>query len=883
MDDDDLSVLEYARNHKLCRDYTKESILNALDLPPADLHFVDHLIFKDDYLPDLLQINLPVNNERLSIDRAAAAILRDSIDFISETNVSDDTSIWSRRAFKFECPILQTDEVLDSRNFFARFTVDTPSISAQIKSLTPEASPESTKLHWPLLEADLVERVTRAVSNTSFKIDVASLLFLKDAVRTSSSPVPEDDHFEYVRRPPMRMSSPLLPLSPALSTAALDENQFEVPFASTPEDPAEASAKVLHRIIMEDDTAFKTFVTPFNEEPIEAATSAYFPADEVRSPADTTPSPLKRFRPEDFRLDTPLFSNASLSPPFKKVRFDDLLPKDDPAFRPKSSPEASQDFEKAFGDLIDLAQPAIWVLDNEQLQEADTLMRIAVPALAPYLPVAPWDLCLSAAEGSLNATARQSKLLSVIKGSLEVEDMDWRHGGSIRKLRWEPVPYIPQEDLLHEEIADSDLAEYMKSLAVDDQGMDGYFWKPEGIRIFDAYDDDLDDLDPAPYDPGELAISTLIQQKSRNSNSPLLKETLRKRALQSLQQPVAAFGATSALNSFLHLQTGQADDRPPSRGKQDDHSINEARPLPKPPSASALMPPPPLPAIVPQLSTNPLPPINYASAPSHVLISSTLLSSRSLVSQLHTLLPTTTFIERDLTTDEDADLLPTLPSGIILSTLQKIKQRPLPGSLTQLNPVHTRLLSLGPKYETLTVLISEALPSRRSMSSPGLDATDVMAINALTTLSSRLPCEAQVLFVPGGEAELAACLASRVCDLARINALPRVVGEVLQDETVQERWLKRAGLNSFAAAAVLAMMQGEGVSALGRFVMMDEKERGEVLGGLLGRRVLERVGRAVDQTWEASGSVGEDLSWKRVGDMLDAEMLVDDEGEEMLF
>lgn len=85
---------------------------------------------------------------------------------------------------------------------------------------------------------------------------------------------------------------------------------------------------------------------------------------------------------------------------------------------------------------------------------------------------------------------------------------------------------------------------------------------------------------------------------------------------------------------------------------------------------------------------------------------------------------------------------------------------------------------------------------------------------------------------------------------------------LLQDETLWEIWLRRAGLNAFAAQAVLGALKqpsddrGPGLQisdqvwGLPAFVLMGAEERRSRFEGMLGgREVLERVGRVVDGGW----------------------------------
>jgi hypothetical protein len=137
-----------------------------------------------------------------------------------------------------------------------------------------------------------------------------------------------------------------------------------------------------------------------------------------------------------------------------------------------------------------------------------------------------------------------------------------------------------------------------------------------------------------------------------------------------------------------------------------------------------------------------------------------------------------------------------------------------------------------------------------------------------------------VQFVPGGEAALARWTAWHVLHVgtaAAANASEGGGGEdaaalllLLRDETAAEGVLRRAGLNAFAAVAVLARLragsareedekgddeeegeEGSGLRlGLAVFVTMTPRRRaGEFAQLLGGRAVVERVSRVLEQRW----------------------------------
>ncbi|RAL61109.1 hypothetical protein DID88_010448 [Monilinia fructigena] len=108
-----------------------------------------------------------------------------------------------------------------------------------------------------------------------------------------------------------------------------------------------------------------------------------------------------------------------------------------------------------------------------------------------------------------------------------------------------------------------------------------------------------------------------------------------------------------------------------------------------------------------------------------IIVSSTLLRNRLLVRSLQSLLPTLKICERDFsahnttiwnhgsvirssvtsTLTYEADIIISPTTGLILTTLQHIKQKPLPGHKTAV-PIRDRLEKASGRYENLIILVS---------------------------------------------------------------------------------------------------------------------------------------------------------------------------------
>jgi hypothetical protein len=160
----------------------------------------------------------------------------------------------------------------------------------------------------------------------------------------------------------------------------------------------------------------------------------------------------------------------------------------------------------------------------------------------------------------------------------------------------------------------------------------------------------------------------------------------------------------------------------------------------------------------PSLPRLPVLPTNLA--PCSFIISSTFLQRRHLIKQLEHLYKQAEMIYRDYdrphSPAEEADILLSPSTGLMLTTLQQIKQRPLPGQPDR-SPVEECVTKLQLRYERLVVLIHEGLSDEmeRQGSSRPEDTRDKEILSRFEEFSSHFEGEVLVKYVPGGEKALA--------------------------------------------------------------------------------------------------------------------------------
>jgi hypothetical protein len=261
---------------------------------------------------------------------------------------------------------------------------------------------------------------------------------------------------------------------------------------------------------------------------------------------------------------------------------------------------------------------------------------------------------------------------------------------------------------------------------------------------------------------------------------------------------------------------------------------------------------------------------NNAAIP--IIVSSTTMANRQLIRQIHTTLPNVEIYERDAVIPAtiqhssrahlEADFTISASTGIVTTTLQKLKQKPLPGQRST-SGIRDIIATTAIRYERLLVLVSEgnSIPTEDGAVPRTLDQLDCEALTDLTVWSHSLDSDVQISYVPGGEQELASWLVAAFAQHGSLDSSMRL----LQDETMWERWLRVAGLNAYAAQAVLVQLKIPDLGSqstspteihkrygVAAFVSMTHEERVERFGAMLGGdRVLRRVNEAIDGGWSA--------------------------------
>ncbi|OHE90355.1 hypothetical protein CORC01_14346 [Colletotrichum orchidophilum] len=276
----------------------------------------------------------------------------------------------------------------------------------------------------------------------------------------------------------------------------------------------------------------------------------------------------------------------------------------------------------------------------------------------------------------------------------------------------------------------------------------------------------------------------------------------------------------------------------------------------------------------------PVPAVKNLDGPSRIIISTAL--PRGIMSALQAKLPgidlvdrdfsrhntrvwspgSTKTVERQSSLSYEADIIPSPVTGIILTTVLKVRQKPLPGSKTQLSQLRERVTKVAPLYEQLIVLVSQDNPTTEHIGPlRGADAESyasfvvfAFSLGNNNDNSNGDGYSVRVVYVAGGQQTLAQWTCALVSTHLK-EASHDVQQIIMPEETEWEVFLRRAGFNMYAAQVTLAVVKGmhpvingDGDSdgddgreggyykdqTLVRFLRMSPSERANTLKGFLG-------------------------------------------------
>ncbi|GIJ92019.1 hypothetical protein Asppvi_010994 [Aspergillus pseudoviridinutans] len=277
---------------------------------------------------------------------------------------------------------------------------------------------------------------------------------------------------------------------------------------------------------------------------------------------------------------------------------------------------------------------------------------------------------------------------------------------------------------------------------------------------------------------------------------------------------------------------------------------------------------------------------------------------------------TTSRMNSNPTLQFEADIIISPSTGIILTTSQATTQLYLPGhksthaetNIECINsPLRERIFLLAPRYERIYLFICHSVPSSKKLqvkqSGPTADKRVLGSIASLTAFCNSMSAYATIspLLLPSCPETVAGWVLSLANKhIARLPENPtripsgtsftpinppresRLSPEMMRRTTVWELFLRQAGLNPYAAQAVLAFLRREdeeerayirytsrtaaspssgedgGGQGLARFIEMAPGRRREVFGELIGDRMMGRINHILDKDWQCDWALNFD-------------------------
>ncbi|KAK6007417.1 hypothetical protein QM012_004231 [Aureobasidium pullulans] len=878
--DVEISVIDYARYYGLSKDYT-----SSYPLSPRVLHSIPTWMYSDLELAQRTEFELPKEldlDEKWTIDHQSALFLRQitSTKDVPSTNISRPKK--KSTDSKVEPPLLSTDPDLEQRSFMqarhSRQRRDTPEISSE----TFWQDDKEAALYWP--ECNLPEILMEQMTQEKLQLGTKDILFLQQCISLGEKPDTQELDIPPNKKAQKeyedaRHTSPLLPCSSPFQFSVPDSPVSRMPLATSPVDPVPAELMRIEDAMDIDDQFSLDGISDISAFDIDAPHETYL------SP------PLKRRRPDDYKVEVPL-SPALQSSPMKKLKmvaFSDKLCTSIPAYARQFSPKHSIGADELQSFLEQVIEPgarsALLAIDREQLSQVDSMLRVEVPVIDQKSPLPPWEVFARKQLGCQSELEAQQQLITMLKRETIRPREQWPRVGRIDATMscWRPFD-MRLGDLPEEEIE----CDFLNSFNSEKPQDTTSGWKLDGLRVLDPREDDDEEIDTTDMSVAlenlDLAggLRELVAPSKKEGHNPAAplqtrlaffstaktnedqKPPLQPHSNSTTTQPPAhsTFSASNSLDRFMQISTGKKTcvEKPglhtqavvktfdtPTKFPSDHAGIQAD-------SGEAL-------------SCNPLhgPSLPTPVPPRTFVLSSTMFERRTLVKEIERLTSMTEYIERDFTSArglsgissqtseaDEADIIIAPGHGIMLTTLQKIMQKSLPGGVVR-NVTRERIVQLARRYECLIVMVHE---DRSSDQQHPLDNRESGELLSLINFCAAQNHDIQVMYIPGDEPALATWI---VASMIRFG-LDDPEMQLLQDETSWELFLRKAGMDAFAAQAVLFKLRvldpmpvtsRKQYYGLPAFVIMDDAERLRKFGTLFGgEKILRKVSMAIDGGWK---------------------------------
>ncbi|KAL7819856.1 hypothetical protein V8C26DRAFT_419515 [Trichoderma gracile] len=536
-------------------------------------------------------------------------------------------------------------------------------------------------------------------------------------------------------------------------------------------------------------------------------------------------------------------------------------------------------FEDAFETLLqDRQYYANQLVNQERFDPVDSTCRVPVPLLDFEIQPPEWAI------GHLTAKMHFMALRTRAPSPFALSPVP-RDPRSEMSLRWAVLPTQTGQPMLGDELAmpDDTLAKYLSDEETSRLSSRDFVSIQEDLQVFqlqeeeeieEAFlqDDEADEEPLTNTQPTEsLAGTSLVHSNISNAtitqDSPELNRPVRRKldddAVRLLPKSYDTSATSILLHNFMELRgikRPRLSTQPPAASQPRDALPSKlAKEPPESNDREAT-----LIEVANEMPPAQAPQFELPSEKASIIISVDL--PRKILRKMESSWTPEKLIDMDYSRHNTQDWLPGAPrpkevtsplsfeadislspsTGIIITNILKVRQRPLPGSQL-LAPLRERVQQVSQKYETLIVLVSESNSQGEVMGT--LAPSDTAAYADFVMFAAALDGDVNVQFIPGATITMSSWILAYMCRYSsQCVALSRFLSS---EETPWELLLRRAGMNVFAAKVLpKTLFEQAGQSGLAAFLNMPSRERVTRYGALLGgEKVLLMTGKVLDRRW----------------------------------
>ncbi|RGP76262.1 hypothetical protein FSPOR_251 [Fusarium sporotrichioides] len=530
----------------------------------------------------------------------------------------------------------------------------------------------------------------------------------------------------------------------------------------------------------------------------------------------------KSKKPSELKLDMPLLPyspESYLKPNSMTATLMQTVIGSPTALQPEVGQEGI--FEEAFQAFLDSKHyEANRQLEQERLNPADTLLRLPIPAVDFDTPSPEWLAHLSSSKVQFRWLVQQLSSAFRLPSFEGLNRLD-------SSLKWAPIPLGSGRVSLTEEAIQLDpLSRELLSLRPPQLCSQDYAIPRSTPILFQVLSDEdieqevqFNETISHPARPKDLPINKGRKPLNIPSLDDLLgsrRQTLRSqtdgKGKKRLLADTNSTTSSSLLSNFMQL-------RQPKRFKtRSDTPPPNVQPTPESPLGGTQVRS--IQEVAPEvLKDAPAPLVDTPTEKCCYIISMDL--ARKISSFIERSWPHVELIDRDfaqhntvsrspgsiqrnevispLAFEADVPLCPA--AGLIMTTILRVKQKPLPGSTT-LPPFRERVKILSGKYECLYILVSEANTQGEYVGSPS--ASDIAGYADFVRFTASLRAGISTYFISGAEGTLSKWALSI---MSRYSSAAFQFGQFLNFRDSQwVMFFRRAGFNICAAQVLTGLL-----------------------------------------------------------------------------